>query len=217
MAEARDRRPGLRILAFVHGYPPLYNAGAEYMLASMFRWHVEHGHQCRVMLPPGYEPYTRHGVQVVSAPAGLEGAAFYKWSEQHAMWSNMILTHLDFTVEAVGIGRVNQRPVIHLVHNQSQLGYFQVTRSPLVIFNSEWVAAEVAWTGGPSVIVRPPVFARDYRVEPNGARPSRSSPPSRSRASSGSTRSRARCRSGPSLGSRATTTTTSRRRRTSPT
>ena len=157
----------LRILAHVHGYPPQENAGAEHMLHVILRWLVSRGHQARVMVGPERKSYELDGVSVVSGHiVGTDHAAFFHWAEQHARWSNVILTHLDFTSNAMGIARVNARPLVHLVHNEMQLGYHRVTDAALVIFNSAWVAEAVGWQG-PSLIVRPPVFARDYLVEPD--------------------------------------------------
>lgn len=160
----------LRVLAHVHGYPPHDNAGAEYMLHMILRWLVSRGHEARVIVAPERESYEYEGVSVVSAAESLGGdhAAFFRWAERHAAWSNLILTHLDFTANAVGIARVNARPLVHLVHNEMQLGHHGVTEAALVIFNSAWVSETVAWQG-PSIIVRPPVFARDYLVDRNGA------------------------------------------------
>jgi len=139
------------------------------MLHVILRWLVERGHEARVMLAPGQKDYDLEGVSVLSGPVGTDHVAFFRWAEYHARWSNLILTHLDFTPNAVGIGRVNRRPVVHLVHNEAQLGHHAVRDAALVVFNSRWVSDAVRWEGGPSIIVRPPVFARDYRVTRTGA------------------------------------------------
>lgn len=139
------------------------------MLHAILRWLISRGHEARVIVAPERESYEHEGVSVVSAASmGGDHAAYFRWAERHARWSNLILTHLDFTSNAVGIARVNARPLVHLVHNEMQLGHHGVTQAALVIFNSAWVSEAVAWTG-PSIIVRPPVFARDYLVARNGS------------------------------------------------
>jgi glycosyltransferase involved in cell wall biosynthesis len=157
----------VKVLAYVHGYPPQHNAGAENMLHTILRWLVARGHEARVILEPGGQDYERDGVQVFSIP-DLDTARHYRWISSHAQWADFILTHLDFTYEASDIARVNARPIVHLVHNEGQLGYHRITRAALVIFNSQWVSDVVAWKGGPQIIVRPPVFVDDYRVDRAG-------------------------------------------------
>jgi glycosyltransferase involved in cell wall biosynthesis len=58
---------------------------------------------------------------------------------------------------------------VHLVHNERQLRRYNVDpdRTPLVMFNSISLAGAVGWPGR-SIVVRPPVFAEDYRVEQTG-------------------------------------------------
>ncbi len=167
--EGGQARSPLRILAHVHGYPPGQNAGAEQMLHVILRRMVSRGHQARVMLAPGQVGYSLQGVDVLDLPTFTEHTGFFRWAEHHAAWANVIVTHLDFTQNAVGIARVNARPLVHLVHNEFQLTFHQVRAADLVVFNSDWVAAAADWPGR-RMIVHPPVFAADYRTQGNGRR-----------------------------------------------
>jgi len=144
----------IRLLAHVHGYPPDHNAGAEWMLHSILRWLLWRGHQVRVLASTAAERYEIGGVPV--HPIGARRA-----TDAHYAWSNVVLTHLDLTTEVLGLGRVNARPVVHLVHNHRQLDFYRVTSAPLVIFCAAWIAEKVG-RQGPAIIVHPPVFVRDY-------------------------------------------------------
>lgn len=152
----------MKLLAYVHAFPPTHNAGAELMLHSMLRWMVQNGHGATVLCSHGVrEPYEYEGVQVDTASPANIRKLFPK--------SDVILTHLDRTHEAVLASRRHQRPLVHIVHNDAQLKAHGVEPkdAQLVVFNSRWVAAAHRWTG-PYIVMPPPVFADDYRVKNEG-------------------------------------------------
>lgn len=117
------------------------------MLDSILRWLAGRGHDCRVNVPG--EPYTWHGVKVSQNIRDLDG-------------SHMVFTHLDRTNEAEVL--CEAVPLVHLVHNESTLGVFNVHKRDLIVHNSEWIAR--LCPAERSVIVHPPVFAADYKVKP---------------------------------------------------
>jgi glycosyltransferase involved in cell wall biosynthesis len=151
----------LRLLAFVHLYPPGHNAGAEWMMhAILSRLQRDHGIEPRVITT---QPPRRRGtwggmhVEHVREPRRQQTACAR---------ADVVITHLDATRQAMYACRRARTPLVHLVHNDRQLEHHRVTpeRAQLVIFNSEWVRDAHAWAG-PATVLHPPVWLEDYPPE----------------------------------------------------
>ncbi len=150
----------MRILAIVHMYPPAHGAGAEWMLHTILRRMVELGHHVAVACLHA-EEYTLDGVHVRLLGDTSGDAALVA---DH----DLVFTHLDLTKRAVAAARRARRPIVHLVHNDSQLRHFGVRPDPgtLAVFNSQWLAGAYDWWSGESVVCRPHVRVADYRTDP---------------------------------------------------
>lgn len=150
----------MRIGALIHMYPPHHLAGAELMLHSILRNMVSRGHTCTVcVMPlkgdnPCMEPYVIDGVNVSGHGRTLDGCDF-------------IITHLDRTQTAEAYCMVREIPLVHLLHNHSSLKGYGVKKADLIIYNTHHLREAVNWPA-PSVVVHPPIWPDDYRVEPAG-------------------------------------------------
>jgi glycosyltransferase involved in cell wall biosynthesis len=149
----------LNIVAYVHGYLPNHNAGAETMLHQILVGLKELGHKPIVITrDPGASEY--------------EGIAIYDANDDRTNKilenSDVIFTHLDFTTKAVRFSRAFKKPLVHLVHNDKQLAYNKIDHSTaqLAIANSAWIKATVK-DSIPSVIVYPPTDPDYYTVDTN--------------------------------------------------
>jgi glycosyltransferase involved in cell wall biosynthesis len=151
-------KKSLKILAYVHGYFPNLNAGAEAMLHQILMDLKEKGHEVKVLTRnPGASEY--------------EGIAIAEAGQSHdrtfATWSDVIFTHLDYTRFAVKLAQRTKKPLVHLVHNDQQLRHnrvFDTSSAALAVPNSEWIQATVT-KAIPSVIVYPPTIPDRYEVE----------------------------------------------------
>lgn len=150
----------MRILAHVHKAPLEHNAGAEWMLLTIGRELVRRGHDFTIYARHNRRPVTIDGIRIVGrcTPRQLEAL-------HHD--ADLVVTHLDETRRAITLAARFGLPVVHLIHNDRQLDFHGVTpaHAALVVFNSAWLAATAQWPG-PSLVVRPPVFAADYRTTP---------------------------------------------------
>jgi glycosyltransferase involved in cell wall biosynthesis len=148
----------LKILAYVHGYFPNHNAGAEAMLHQILIDLISKGHEVKVLTRnPGADEY--EGIPLFEA--GTQKDRLF------AEWADVIFTHLDYTRFAVKLGARSKKPVVHLVHNDRQLSYHRVmdaSTAALAIANSEWIRATVR-RGIPSLVVFPPTIPDRYKVE----------------------------------------------------
>lgn len=145
----------VKILAYVHRYPPLHNAGAEWMLHHTLKWMLNHGHEVRVLTSlPATDLFD--GVLVTARP---NSRTVRRW----AAWADVMVTHLDVTRFAVTTAVQARKPLVHLVHNHRQLAYHRVPASgaQLAVFNSQHLANIVEWPG-PQMVLYPPVPPDSY-------------------------------------------------------
>lgn len=166
-------RAPMRVVARLHGYPPRHNAGAEWMVHSMLRALVERGHDVSVWLSRYTDDraeYDLDGVQVVPLQSRLDvGTAIKR--------ASVVVSHLENVPSASALARGYGRPLAVICHNTHLPSFRQMAAggTALAVYNSEWMRAEAELffaeypkgvRPGRDVIVRPPVFAEEYRTKP---------------------------------------------------
>jgi glycosyltransferase involved in cell wall biosynthesis len=151
----------MKILAYVHGYFPNHNAGAEAMLHQILFDLKARGHEVAVITKnPGAEEY--EDIPIYNATGGTSAKEV-----ELIRWCDIIFTHLDFTRIAVSLAKRYKKYVAHLVHNDKQLAYnriFDTGSASLAIANSEWIKKTVK-RGIPSTVVNPPTKPERYSVK----------------------------------------------------
>lgn len=158
----------MNILAYVHGYFPNLNAGAEAMLHQMLLELKNRGHEVAVITAnPGDIEY--EGVSIYQATGGNseKEAELFKWCD-------FVFTHLNFTKEAVDLGKKYNKKIVHLVHNdyvyflhKDYVGHknnvINKDDAALVVSNSNWINQTIN-SSVTSIIVNPPTKPERYRV-----------------------------------------------------
>jgi len=166
-------RAPMRIVARLHGYPPRHNAGAEWMAHSMLRSLVDRGHDVQVWLSRytgDREAYDLDGVRVVPLETRLDAATAIR----HA---DVVVSHLENVPSAGALARGYGKPLAVIVHNTHLPSFRHMAGgdTALAVYNSQWMAreAELFFAEYPKsvrpaseIIVRPPVFAEEYRTKP---------------------------------------------------
>lgn len=153
---------GLPVVVHAHvdRYPPFVNAGAEWMLHAMLRHLVDQGHEV-------------HVTTAIEDPAIVDGVNVWPaaYASSVAQGADVLVGHLLWTREAVTLAHKVRRPLLYIVHNDFQVGYWRLGPADVsaLVLNAEWVADRHAedfpgWDG-PTEIVRPPCRLVDYRVE----------------------------------------------------
>jgi glycosyltransferase involved in cell wall biosynthesis len=155
----------VKIVARVHAYPPGCNAGAEWMLHSVLRPLAERGHHVEVVLTRPTRDgsvYRLDGIIVIPASAGVD-------EEREVRSADVVITHLEAAPHTIRLAEVFDRPLVQVLHND----FAETTRreirgrSALLVSNTLWLRASLGLDEDPRVIVvRPPVFAEDYRTTP---------------------------------------------------
>ena len=163
----------MRIIARLHGYPPRHNAGAEWMVHSMLRALVARGHDVQVWLSRysgDGKPYDLDGVHVVPLQARLDFATAVRTAD-------VLVSHLENVPSTTALARGYGKPVVAVCHNTHRPTFRDAASGgvALAVFNSQWMAreAELFYAEYPkavrpaeTLIVRPPVFADEYRTKP---------------------------------------------------
>lgn len=165
-------RAPMRIVARLHGYPPRHNAGAEWMVHSQLRALVERGHDVSVWLSRYTDDkadYDLDGVQVVPLQSRLDAASAIRRAD-------VVVSHLENVPSAGALARGYGKPLAVVCHNTHLQSFREMAAGcELAVFNSQWMKreAELFFAEYPKgvrpardVIVRPPVFADEYRTKP---------------------------------------------------
>src|SRR5690242_1836703 len=166
----------MKITAYFHLFPPEHNAGSETTVHAALRAMVNRGHTVTVICDRSKTaPYEVDGIQVVRPPRrGVQS-----WLENFVQGSDLLVTHLDLTSQAMGLAISVKIPLVHFVHNDAQLMYWRVDarvpyKNALTVYNSNWLAVKPSRWGGqdmpdewraPHIIVHPVVEPERYRCE----------------------------------------------------
>jgi len=144
----------------IHLYPPKHNCGAEYMAHNINKFLLSKGHHVRVLLNQANQykiknNYEFEGVQVFTPDVNHEDLA---------RTCNVIITHLDYTKEAIHLGKKTGKKVVHFVH--SHIAYNSVLDNPdvFVVYNSEWAKEKLNYPNK-SFVLTPPCDWRQYDVK----------------------------------------------------
>lgn len=167
----------MRIVGYFHLFPPEHNAGSETTVHAALRAIARRGHQVTVICDRSLTaPYTVDGIDVVRPPRRGQQA----WLEHFVKDADLLVTHLDLTSQAMSLAMAVQIPLVHFVHNDSQLMYWRVDarvpyKNSLTVYNSQWIADKPSSWGGEkmppewmpqhSIVVHPVVEAEHYRCE----------------------------------------------------
>jgi glycosyltransferase involved in cell wall biosynthesis len=166
----------MKICAYFHLFPPEHNAGSETTVHAALRALVNRGHIVNVICDRSKTaPYEVDGIQVVRPPRrGVQS-----WLESFAQGSDLLVTHLDLTSQAMTLAMAVKIPLVHFVHNDAQLMYWRADarvpyKNALTVYNSNWLAEKPSHWGGqympdawraPHIIVHPIVEPERYRCE----------------------------------------------------
>lgn len=148
----------LKILAHVHAYPPNHCAGAEMMLHSLMAEMASRGHEVNVLLRGAvFKEY--QGIRLYSDSDKIALDRLYRIS-------NVVITHLDLTQSVIQLCKRYGKPIVHIVHNDSQLKFHNVreNKTSLIVFNSKWIHDKIEWNSR-KIVVTPVVNRDDYKTK----------------------------------------------------
>lgn len=145
----------MNILWNIHLYPPGHNCGSEYYAHNINKYLVNKGHNVRVVL----QQAIMHNVKV---PYDIDGVTVFgpNGSTDQFLWSDILLTHLDFSHHTIGIGETINKPVVNVIHNSHPYQCIQnARRNNYCLYNSRWIQQKLNYQWA-SMVFTPPI---DYR------------------------------------------------------
>jgi glycosyltransferase involved in cell wall biosynthesis len=147
----------MKLLVFVHGYPPEQNAGAEWMIHEMVKSWIKFGHEVRVL--SNYAG-TFQGVRVekLDISPGILMSNF--------QWADMVVSHLNMANLAYNKCRAMGKKFMFVVHNTHRYHYCNHDKV-FVVQNAEWARATLNYSR-PTIVVNPPVNYRDWSESNRG-------------------------------------------------
>jgi glycosyltransferase involved in cell wall biosynthesis len=147
-------------------YPPLHNAGAEWMAHAMNTYLVnKQGWNVNVVLNKTWRSEFER-VQILDKKDSLQ-------VEECIQNSAVLISHLDMEPNAVLSAAKAKRPMVLVMHNNYRTKYvrqfkFILGKNLYLIHNSNWIQKYYASFGIPSIVVYPPVYYEEYRTETSG-------------------------------------------------
>lgn len=149
----------MRFLWIIHLYPPYHNCGAEYMAHSLNKYLISQGHSVKVLLKMARDrnPKSIYSVDDVMVFPSTTNP------DPLLLSTDVVLTHLDYTREAIMLAKQFNKKCIQFVHNHYP--YDSVIENPWVkvVYNSQWVKEGLAYSND-SMVMRPPCDYRHYDV-----------------------------------------------------
>lgn len=153
----------MHIAGLFHLFFPEHCAGSETTVHAALAALVRRGHRVTVICDRSKDaPFTTDGIEVIRPPRRNR----QRWLQEQAQQSDLLVTHLDLTSQAMGLALDSKKPLAHFVHNDGQLNYWHVNtlKCQLAIFNSEWVAEKQQWPGH-QIMIHPVVEPHRYVCE----------------------------------------------------
>jgi glycosyltransferase involved in cell wall biosynthesis len=145
----------MRILSIIHGYPPTWNAGSEWMIHQMNLWFMERGHQCMVMTNNNRFP-SFEGVEI------LDGND-YRIAKKIGNICDVIMTHHNFTTIAMNEGLNFRKPVFYIQHSKVERPEIRQYNQNYIIYNTENVKEFLKYKQD-SIVVYPYCPVHYYRT-----------------------------------------------------
>jgi glycosyltransferase involved in cell wall biosynthesis len=149
----------MKILCSIHLYPPQHNCGAEYMIHNINKYLIKQGHEVRVLLWQANHyrinnVYVHEGVDVFPPDNYITESLF--------MWADVVMTHLDYTQQTIGLARIFKKPVVHLIHNYSVYECVKFADRPqYIVYNSQAAKDKLGYDHD-SIVMPPSVDWRKY-------------------------------------------------------
>lgn len=153
----------MNILWSIHLYPPTHNCGSEYVAHHVGKFLVSKGHNVRVIIHQDkniFTPYNYEGVEVFGSKVGSKVDTF--------RWSDIVLTHLDFTPFSIVMAKEARKPLVHFVHNDIQYNSIMNNFGNVsAVYNSQWIADSIGYDI-PGIVLHPPCNVEAYKIEREG-------------------------------------------------
>ena len=146
----------------IHMYPPMHNAGAEWMAHAMNNSLVSSNYKVNVVLnSAALSEFERIHIIDKHKRDLVDSAILH---------SSLLISHLDMEPQAVQTAAIAKRPMVLIMHNNYRKHFLQefirvLPKNLYLIHNSYWLKEYYSQFNIPSIVVYPPVYWKEYNVE----------------------------------------------------
>jgi glycosyltransferase involved in cell wall biosynthesis len=144
----------MKIVEYIHAYPPMHNAGAEWMMHHINRHLMAKGHDITVV-SDNVNDGEYEGVKLIKRN--------FRTIENIIEQSDVIISYLDYTARAVEMHKKFRKPMVYISHNNYP-SIIKWNINPFVVYNSYWMADDLNYKNR-STIVHPWCPVSHYAVE----------------------------------------------------
>jgi len=147
----------------IHMYPPMHNAGAEWMAHAMNRYLVDtRGYNVNVIV--NETKVNEFERVIIMKPDNKENNDYY------IKHSNALISHLDMEPNAIITAQKAKRPLVVVMHNNYRKKFLSqyvnfLNKNTYIIHNSYWIKDFYSSFNIPSIVVYPPVYWKEYATE----------------------------------------------------
>ena len=147
----------------IHMYPPMHNAGAEWMAHAMNRYLVDvRGNNVNVIV--NETKVNEFERVIIMKPDNKENNNYY------IKHSNALISHLDMETSAIIAAKQAKRPLVVVMHNNYRKKFLSqylnfLNKNIYIIHNSYWIKEYYSSFNIPSIVVYPPVYWKEYATE----------------------------------------------------
>jgi len=146
----------------IHMYPPIHNAGAEWMAHAMNASLIAENYKVNVVLNKAdlreferVHIVDKHDTRLVDSVV------------QH---SSVLISHLDMELNAVQTAIAAKRPIVLVMHNNYRKKYLRefmriIPKNIYLINNSYWIQKYYSEFNINSIVVFPPVYWKEYKTD----------------------------------------------------
>lgn len=158
----------MKILAILHGFPPLLNAGGEYYMYNWLKYLTDQGHFVTVRVPiSNMTPYEIDGIKVERD--------VYPETKKDLLTTDIMISHLNCAGHSVNVAEFNHKPLVLVQHNHNVFHAMFAKHKPHAherflygIYNSQHVKDKCNYPN-PHMIMYPPVYSDRVKVAKKGS------------------------------------------------
>lgn len=160
-----------KIVAYVHAYVPIHNAGAETTLHDLLRYLVTQGWEATVVVKPQAFDMVTRSVTEELPEYDIDGvhvipALSRKAIVSHIATADITISHLECSKQLHLTSKKWGKPTIHLVHNTHPLTKMWSASADAMIYNTNWVKDHETFSDVtmPGIVIHPPVDVERYKT-----------------------------------------------------
>lgn len=151
-----------KIVAYVHAYVPVHNAGAETTIHDILKHLVSLGWEADVVIKENKASGDDYTVDGVNVHISHDKRTLLHYLPK----ADITISHLECSERTHLLSNAYKIPTVHLVHNTHRLTKKWMQPADALVINTDWIANEEGFKDfpHPKIVVNPPVDPGEYKT-----------------------------------------------------